>query len=357
MKTKYVVISLFIVIISALVVSVASVFMSLGGGPAGRGAGTPGLSAKLSGIVLTNRAGGEIDATVFPSGVSYVAVPNTWGIVHAIAGPDAAGQIAYLGDNNLIGTQLHVAAIGGAQDTVIFRSTLAGYGGSFALSPKRGQVALISHLSGVQMPTEYFIQGQLEIWDVTRKTKSPLLITALDNGFAWMPDGKHLIIVELNAQPTARDFQDYGVTGKGWTGLPTAYMLDTVMGTKTKIGAGVWPVVSTNGKFVILDNNNRQPRQVNLATFKSQPLTVPGRRSVILTQDGALIVYGATGGSNKFTYSHGGIGPLGSIKTVQINTGKFQILLRDIDPLSPMSYGPVTPQNQKMLGNAPKVDL
>ncbi|MEO7714621.1 MAG: hypothetical protein ABIY70_00340 [Capsulimonas sp.] len=361
-KTKYMVAAASFLVAS--VAAVAIVINSLSAGPTTPGPETPALSAGLNGIVLTDNSGNEIDATTFPSGVSHVAVARPQGIIHAISGPDNAGLIAYL-TNNVSQITLHVTSLGGSQDAVICGagSGLSGssnYGGSLALSPKGGQAALIALSGEVQMPEALFNTGELEIWDVARKKKQPLSPHAIDDGLAWLPDGKHLIFVDMAPNPTARDYQDYGLKSKAWTNLPTAYMLDTTTGKKTKIGAGLAPVVSTNGRFVILYDGEQRPRQINLKTLAAQPLTLPGLSGEILTQDGALIVYGGvrtTGVSPKLAYSHGGVFPLGTIKTAQINTGKFQTLLPYVDTLSPMSFGNNTPQNQKMLASAPKVDL
>ncbi len=127
-------------------------------------------------------------------------------------------------------------------------------GRHLALSPVGGRVALHTDLTGVQMPNALLDVGSIEIWSIDRKQSVKRAVNAIDYPLAWFPDGKRLAYVKL-ADPRAgagRRDETFARKFRNWEKIPSVYVWDVDAGTETFLHVGSAPVVSQDGRFVLI---------------------------------------------------------------------------------------------------------
>ncbi len=290
--------------------------------------------------------------------------------VHSLSGPDQNGRIAFIqgqldGDVKYRCFSLRTVRLDGKQETEVFTrrgdpmwNMLAeSVGPSLALAPVGGQVAFVSKPKAVQFdnpPFHYLEAGPIEVWDVAKKTGRRVGVTAVDSGsdaFAghlrWFPDGRRLAYVEFlprDKVDLGDKLGDFAKDFRKWEKVPVIHILDTKTGKKTFLHVGFDPVVSSDGKTVLVEGLERW-RLVDVASGESKAAQWPGNVRPIAILESKLVLYWGlptTGAKRQYT-KHGS--PLSSphlmlsLKVAEINSGKFQTLVPNIDPRRAVSFG------------------
>ena len=179
---------------------------------------------------------------------------------------------------------------------------------------------------------------------------------ALDKPISWFPDGKRFAYTKLVARKElseqAKGMEQFGTYfGRAWDEVPTIYIFDVDSRKSTFLYVGWRPVVSCDGKTVLVGGWGREDfawRVVDANTGDSSPLaSLPGIAGDIIAAPAAeLIVYWGlptTGTPIKYTTGNSPLrGPklMLSIKVADRKAATFQTIIPYIDPRSCISYGP-----------------
>ena len=335
------------------------------------------LIGKLSGNIVTNDSG-DITVISLPSLAKHTVrkFPKSddgiFPTIHALSGPDREGRIAYIEDYFFVKTEreerhlLKTVDLDGKNDHVVFSrpgsamwaTSAAGngeIGSHVSLAPTGGLVAFISKVTDKQMPRVLLHVGHIEIWNIDEKTGYDTKVTALDEPISWFPNGERFAYARLVAREhlpkSAEGLEHFGnYFGEAWDEIPAIYVYDVDMRKSTFFYVGWRPVVSSNGKTVLIggwDHDDYRWRRVNADTGESSSLILPGfAGDIIGTDDSGLVLYlglPTTGSPIKYTKNNSPLrGPkqMLTVKVVDRQGTVFQTVIPSIDPRSNASYGP-----------------
>jgi hypothetical protein len=206
------------------------------------------------------------------------------GATHAVAGPDGAGRVVLVVSE---GKQhsLKVMSIDGANERALF--TRPGdalwdhvTGNSLALAPKGGNVAILSATEGVQVGGALLDTGKLELWNVDTAKGEPLGFSAADYGLAFFPDGNKLAYVALEPKALALTrlggADALGTYWAQWTQIPVVHVRNLVTKSDEPLGIGQYPVVSSDGSYVLLSDGAGTLHRIELSAKSHAVVTLPG---------------------------------------------------------------------------------
>jgi len=321
---------------------------------------TANLLPATTGWLVRQEGAGDIVADALPSLHEAIVRPSARpGDIHALSGPDSQGRIAYIENHFFDSDEKHqhhllkTIRLDGIGDTEIFSrpgdamwaESAAGHGEigkTLALSPRGGHVAFLSELSEVQMPAALLYCGQVEIWDVVKKTGSISGIRALDEGLAWFPDGRRLAYVKLIDAKQAVGIPNTDLFGqyfRKWEKVPAVFIRDTSAGTDALVHVGVQPVVSFDGQSVLMTDFDGHWKLVDVATGKSIDVSWPGMYGNIVASvsDGVVLAWCLPTQGTKVEltkYYSPLVGPreMLTLKLAQLNSSHSQTVVPSIDP-------------------------
>lgn len=321
---------------------------------------TAGLGAAIRGWLVMDQPVGGMVALTLPGLHRKILrdVGRSTGVVHSLAGPDREGRIAYFENRPGEGRHaLKTIYLDGSRDQVVFSRPGEAFfelavGSSLALSPTGGRVAFVGKLSRFQTnrPTFPLRIGALEIWDVEKRTGRPLDLFALDRRLCWFPDGHRLAYVELvplakAVFPSNSAADAFGDSFRTWEAVPEVRVLDVETDRRVTIHAGWDPVVSADGKSVLVRDADNRWRRVEVDTGRSQAVRWPGDAggAIGLTSDGLVVYWGlpTTGTTPDFTRTYGAaMGPraMKTVKVAEPSTQRFETLLPSLDPRRDVSF-------------------
>ena len=322
---------------------------------------TPGLASRVSGWLVMDQPVGGIVALAVPGRERRIVrgAGQSVGVVHTLAGPDDEGRVAYFENRPGDGQHaLKLIGVDGSDDRVVFSRPGEAFfefavGSSLALSPRGGRIAFLGKLSRFETnrPSFPLRVGRLEIWDDARKSGRPFDLLALDRRLSWFPDGRRLAYVELvpNARavlPPNSSADRFGDSFRNWEAVPVVRVLDSDTDRRSTLHAGWDPVVSTDGKSVLLRDADNHWRRVDVETGRSEPVRWPGDSggALALTADGLVLYWGlpTTGTAPEFTRTYSaalGPRPMKTIKVAELSSQRFQTLLPSLDPRRELSFG------------------
>lgn len=321
------------------------------------------------GWILTSPAADGIAACELPSLAVRTVQPPHHGTpqdrpnVHALAGPDDDGRIAYLEDHFFCeeASRRHLLKsiqLDGSGDRTIFSrpgdamwSSLIS--DSLALAPTGGRVAFVSQMQPLQMPSAYLRQGTIEVWNLSTGKGGPVGIDAVDMGLAWFPNGTQLAFVRMSdprSLPPDRILPGF----PRWPLLPTVCILDITKKRVTPVCTGSRPVVAPDGRKLLVSNHEGTVHEIELASGSSRPVTWaahswPGAIA-IPCHDVVLSWAPRTKGQpNRRTSRNSPLaGPkdMLTLKLNRLSTNEIHTVLPLIDPRTPLSFGQTRSQRR-----------
>lgn len=324
---------------------------------------TPGIARRISGTLLVTQPVGGILGVPLPTGREFpVRTPNDNRCpVYSISGPDSTARVAYL-ETCASSYRLKLGTLDGSADQEIFarEGTLEqgvmalGAGRCLALSRMGGRLAFLSQLRGRQLdePAAFLYVGRLELWSVEEKAGGDSEITGLDAGLSWFPDGRRLAYVELvprdQIRPSVGGTYADGSLAK-WAAVPVVYILDTETRVRTFLHPGWKPVVSSDGKTVLVSDFNGRWRLVDVRSGSSIPARWPAAwGDAIALLDSEIVLYWGAPRSGiwaRYTFL-GSMGPkrLVSMKVAELNSVAYETVIPYIDPRKEVSFGRIASQ-------------
>jgi hypothetical protein len=337
-----------------------------------KGPEDPSLARTIAAYVLTDEPLGGITAYDVRSGAKMTirTAGERRGFIHAVAGPDATGRIAYILETSDRFSEVKTARIteDAKTDKMIDGSTLIRVRGSalwddvlgleLALSHTNGRVALIQDVKSVQLrdPSALFGRGTITIVDLDGPEGKPHLqrtaIESLDNkGMSWTPDGVGLLKVDLmDREQVERMWGKLSAANNQigmWSRIPVVIRVDTRTLSERPCCVGTHPVVSTDGKTMLvwaIDGYSL----VNLDDGAVRGVTWPGDRggAVIGFVESTIVVYRGypTEGQDP-GYSRLGTPWPGkryrndTIKIALIDSKRFRTIVHAVDPRKDLGFG------------------
>lgn len=330
-----------------------------------------GVLTDITGVLLFDRPIGGLVGVSLPSKNEIVIRPPgaSHGTVHSVSGPDHNGRIAII--ENYMTDKRHLLKVyrtnGQELSTIFERKGDALWGdevGDFlALSPVNGNVAMVVNAQPVQFrnPDAYLKFGSLEIWNIETKEKLKITQGALDQGFSWFPDGKHLAFVDLLAQnefasihqDTVPPQKNYANKITKWHKVPVVSVINIETGKVRRLFAGWEPVVSDDGSQIIGGDydNNRILFSSTGSFIKS--IAPPGivHLGIIYFNQTKILYWGlpTEGTEQKITTNNSplvGPKPMYTLKVAELESGKFETVIPYIDPRRDLSFGVIKIDNE-----------
>lgn len=316
---------------------------------------TATIGATVTGYLLMDRPVGGIVAYELPTCREITVFPERQSAVQCVAGPDLRGRIVYLQKGPDDVTRLKTASIDGTGNTevVAYKERVWGvFGNQLALAPKGGLAAVLARPAGKQMhdPKAYLMEGSLEVWDIEKKRLARTLPNVLEKGFSWTPDGNALLLVRMVGTSELKDWSPgpdaFGSGFKNWKEVPALYSLDVERGTLRFVCVGWYPVVTEDGKSVLVSDWDGRWVRGRLEDGASEAISWPGnwRGPIAVLSDDTIIYWGlpTTGAEPRYTKHNSplaGPKPEGTIKIGEVNGARFRTLIDYVDPRRRISFG------------------
>jgi hypothetical protein len=267
---------------------------------------------------------------------------------------DRDGSIARLSTIRLDGTGNRVVATATGDRHRVF-------GAYPALAPVGGNIAVIGSITDRGTVPESVPGRQLTIWNAITGRRLRAAVDAEDIGVSWFPDGDSLVYVAAlrkdDIPPSVLD----DLTGNdpacleyidGFDIVPVVSLLDVRSGRSRELHMGTNPVVSSDGRSVLLrcgglsvmDLAKRSLSPATWAGDSQLHMVWLGHIQTPLAFIGGLVVYRALPTTGTYPIrdpmaSVDGGGQLVTIKVAAIGTREFQTVIPAINPRWPVSFG------------------
>lgn len=178
--------------------------------------------------------------------------------------------------------------------------------------------------------------------------------TLLDAGLSWFPDGRRLAYTALFArevmQPLPLEPDGFGSGNEIWPQIPVTCILDTESNLTERLHPGWQPIVSTDGKVILVSDFEYRWRLVDLATRASRPVKAPGQWGwPVALIDSRWVLYpgyptiGTPIRVTKYNSPLSGPKLMMTLKLADLETGEFQTVMPYFDTRDPICFSLTAP--------------
>ncbi|HBI34227.1 MAG TPA: hypothetical protein DEA43_04790 [Candidatus Moranbacteria bacterium] len=325
------------------------------------------LAKSLNGLIVYDAPIGGIKGISLPDLKEITIRKSSDGndAVNAVSGVNKKGEIAFV-DGNMNGKgeySLKMISSDGSGERTIFKKEGDplwdhSMGSYLSLPQINSYVAFVGKMEGKDLknPNEYLYVGPLEIWDTDKKAKIASVDNALDVNFSWFPDGEKIAYTkmvprdDLIKNKYVQENEEDGVILKNygdWSIVPAVFIYDVKNNSETFFHIGMSPIVSGDGKGIILNDKNYNQFLVDMNDSKKAiHISWPGiwKDSFGFPNESTVIYMGllTTGQTPRSTENNSplvGAKNMLSVKVVDLRTGKFQTLIDYIDPRRNIGFG------------------
>lgn len=253
--------------------------------------------------------------------------------VHSLSEPDAAGTVAFITGTDDRARRHAMRTIDGNGE----RTHFSGTGDPLwdqaistpALAPQGGRIAYVTKPK--ERESEQYrplVSGPLHIWDPAANAARNVRPNALGERVAWFPDGRRLAYAAPRGnKPTTPP-------------EATVHILDTATGEDVALAAGRTPIVSSDGKsvlitrgrdfsLVLVDVATRSEQLIRRVHGLGTPIALAGSRYLLYT---GKTTPGAPAGTTTNNSPLVGAKAMLAIKLLDLKSGKFVTLVPLIDP-------------------------
>jgi hypothetical protein len=326
------------------------------------------LISRVRGWIVMSQPVGGIQTIRLPGLESATPREPDTGLlpVHIVSNPDSMGRIAFV-ENDMMNKRHALALLDAdgktepifeAPGDALWDHTVGGY---LAFAPDGTRVALVARGKGVQnhSPDAYLKEGELEIWRLDERQRISMPMPAYDDMMAWFPDGKRLLYTAFVASAEGKKLlrthvkpeETFGLKTAAWERVPVIHVLDTESGQSRALHVGERPIVSPDGRLVILRDFELHWRVLDLESNQSKPFEAVGSiyPGAIAFVDPNTVLYWAwptEGSEAKYTEHNSplvGAKQMRALKLVDLRDGRFQTVVPFVDPRRSVSFGAASP--------------
>ncbi|MCY7388248.1 MAG: hypothetical protein LH481_09325 [Burkholderiales bacterium] len=294
---------------------------------------TPALRQRIRGTLIATRPVGGIVATdIATLAETPLRVANTGlAAVNGLSEDDDAGRVLFVTSGRALHREYLVQQLVGGNEQILFSRSgdplwdhaLSG----IALAPSGGMAAFVSQTAEkLEKRFQLLTEGPLCLWDSTSGSIRDTGVSALGDRPSWFPDGRRVAYATTTADSGAN--------------APVVRILDTSTGESSLLAAGRLPVVSSDGRSVLVARGrNVELILVDVTSGNERTLRRTGGLGtpIALVDSRYLIYKGKTtaGGPSGITEHNSPlVGPkaMMAIKLMDIQTAQFTTLIPLIDP-------------------------
>lgn len=323
------------------------------------------LLQRASGSILLDVPVGGLQAHHLPDHTQSTPIAPGRGSlpIHSVAGPGVDGRVAFIA-NDMVGKHHSLVMLyaDGRRETVFDEPGDAlwehAVGDHLALSPDGRRVALVARTTGIQThsPDAYLFVGKLEVWDVVDKRRVAAVEGTLDDTLAWFPDSSRLAYVRWLGPADAAavrlrhvDTSDaFGASTSSWAHSPIVHELDLTTGASRPLHAGERPLVSPDGRSLLVRDFELHWRLLDLASDVSRSVDIEGAiypGAIAFVDPHTVLFWSWPTDGATIEYTDNNSPLVGSkqkraLKLADLRDGRFQTVLAQVDPRRKVSYGP-----------------
>lgn len=303
---------------------------------------SPEILARFTATLVMTEPVGGIVSIELPSLRRSKLRPSNAGrkAIYILSEPSQDGRVAFVTQGRKRTYQLHLLERDGSETLLATGKGDPLWDHSIspiALAPRGGRIAFVTQ-SKENEGKRYrpLGPGPMRIWDPAAGAVRDLRVTAVPQRASWFPDGRRVAYV-------APVKGSLGIPSKAPADtappLPYVRVIDTDSGHDVPFTTGHFPIVSSDGKSMIVERRQAEYVKVEVETGTERvlPWLANSGKPIALIESRYVIYWGrptpgAPTGVTKNNSNFVGPKPMKAIKVVDIDTRQFATLIGLVDP-------------------------
>jgi len=303
---------------------------------------SPEIRARVTATLVMTEPVGGIVSIELPSLQRSSLRPSDVGrkAIYILSAPSEDGRVAFVTQGRKRTYQMYLLERDGSETLLVTGKGDPLWDHSIspiALAPRGGRIAFIAQSK--ENEGKRFRPrgpGPMRLWDPEAGAVRDLGVTAASQRPSWFPDGRRLAYVSPVKGSLEIPSRDFGDTAPP---LPHVHVIDTNTGHDVPFTTGHFPIVSSDGRSMIVERRRAEYVKVEVETGTEQalPWLAHFGRPIALVESRYVIYWGrptpgAPTGVTKNNSNFVGPKPMSAIKVVDIDTNQFATLVPLVDP-------------------------